>query len=223
MLEIAENVFQISVFPRQAINAYLLGSVIVDAGIRSSAADLKKAIGSRTLTAHVLTHAHADHQGSSAFLCGTYNLPLWCGAPDVTAAQTGHVTGEYPNPRHPVAQLQQRFWAGPGHPVARTLREGDLIGDFRVIETPGHASGHLALWRERDRVLIAGDVLVNMDMLTTLPGLHEPPTLYTHDVAQNRQSIRKIAALKPQIIGLGHGPALRNMDELANLVTRLPG
>ncbi len=221
MIEIADDVFQISVFPRNAVNAYLIGSIIVDAGVRSSAADLKKALGTRALSAHILTHAHADHQGSSAFLCDNYRLPLWCGAPDVLAAQSGQVTGEYPNPRHPIARLQQRFWAGPGHPVARTLRDGELVGDFRVVETPGHATGHLALWRERDGVLIAGDVLVNMDMLTTLPGLHEPPTLFTHDVAQNRQSIRKIAALKPRVIGCGHGPVFRDTDELLELAARL--
>jgi glyoxylase-like metal-dependent hydrolase (beta-lactamase superfamily II) len=221
MLEIAENVFQISVFPRKAVNAYLIGSIIVDAGVRSSAAGLKKAIGARSLTAHILTHAHADHQGSTAFLCDSYRLALWCGAPDVAAAQTGKVTGEYRNPRHPIARLQQRMWAGPGHPVARTLRDGEMVGDFRVIETPGHASGHLALWRECDGVLIAGDVLVNMDMLTTLPGLHEPPALFTHDIAQNRQSIRKIAALKPRVVGFGHGPVLRDTDELLALAARL--
>ena len=221
MLEIADDVFQISVFPRKAVNAYLIGSIIVDAGMRSSAALLKKALGKRPLTAHILTHAHADHQGSSAFLCDNYRLPLWCGAPDVSAAQTGQVTGEYPNPRHPIAQLQQRFWAGPGHPVARTLRDGEMIGGFRVIETPGHASGHLALWREADGVLIAGDVLVNMDMLTTWPGLHEPPTRFTHDIAKNRESIRKIAALKPRVIGFGHGPAFRDADELMALAGRL--
>jgi len=221
MIEIADNVFQISVLPRKAVNAYLIGSIIVDAGVRSSATVLKKALGQRPLTAHILTHAHADHQGSSAFLCDNYRLPLWCGAPDVPAAQNGQVTGEYPNPRHPIARLQQHFLAGPGHPVARTLRDGEMVGDFRVIETPGHASGHLALWRERDGVLIAGDVLVNMDMFTTLPGLHEPPTLFTHNTAQNRQSIRKIAALKPRVIGFGHGPVLRDTDELLALAARL--
>ncbi len=221
MLEIADGVFQISLFPRKAVNAYLVGSIIVDAGVRSSAAALANALGKRALTAHMLTHAHADHQGSSAYLCDTYRLPLWCGAPDVLAAESGQVTGEYPHPRHPIAQLQQRLWAGPGHAVARTLREGDMVGDFRVIETPGHASGHLALWRERDGVLVAGDVLVNMDMLTTRPGLHEPPALFTHDVAQNRHSIRKLAALKPRVIGFGHGPALRDTDELLDLAARL--
>ena len=214
MLEIADDVFQISVFPRKAVNVYLIGSIIVDAGVRSSAALLKRAIGKRALTGHVLTHAHADHQGASAFLCAHYRLPLWCGTPDVARAQSGQVTEEYANPRNPIARPQQHVWAGPGHPVDRALRDGDMVGDFLVIETPGHASGHVALWRERDRVLIAGDVLVNMDMLTTRPGLHEPPALFTHDIAQNRQSIRKIAALQPRVIGFGHGPVFRDPDAL---------
>ena len=68
MLEIAEDVFQISVFPRQAVNAYLIGSIIVDSGVRSSAAGLKKALGRRSLTAHILTHAHADHLTAAPYL-----------------------------------------------------------------------------------------------------------------------------------------------------------
>jgi glyoxylase-like metal-dependent hydrolase (beta-lactamase superfamily II) len=222
MLEVAENVYQIPLFPRSAVNAYLVGSVIVDAGVRSSGPALQRALSGRTPTAHMLTHAHADHQGASAFLCASYGIPLWCGVADVAAAQSGQVVGEYPQPRHPVARFQQHFWAGPGHSVTRTLREGDMVADFRVIETPGHASGHLALWRERDGVLIAGDVLVNMDMLTTRVGLHEPPTLYTHNIAQNRQSICKLAALKPRLICFGHGPVLRDSAQLHELVERLP-
>lgn len=222
MIEVADDLFQIALFPRQAVNAYLIGSILVDAGVRSSASQLRKAIGGRQLTAHILTHAHADHQGASAFICDAYHVPLWCGAQDTRAAETGAVTREYPNPQHPIARFQQRFWAGPGHAVTRILREGDTIGGFRVIETPGHASGHLALWRERDRVLIAGDVLVNMDMLTTVPGIHEPPALFTHDIEQNRQSIRKIASLAPNLVCFGHGPVLRDLQQLMELADRLP-
>lgn len=222
MIEVAENVFQIPVFPRSAVNAYLIGSVLVDAGIRTSTTVLKKAIGKRQLTAHVLTHAHADHQGASSFICEHYQVPLWCGQQDVRAAESGRVTGEYPNPKHPIAQFQQRFWAGAGHRVTRVLREGDVIEGFTVIETPGHASGHIALWRERDGVLIAGDVLVNMDMKTTLAGLHEPPVLFTHDRMKNRHSIRKIARLEPRLVCLGHGPVLRDTAQLTELAARLP-
>lgn len=220
MIEVAEDVFQIPVFPRHAVNVYLIGSVLVDAGVRSSGGQILRAVAGRPLSAHVLTHAHADHQGASAEICAARGVPLWCGAPDQRAAETGRVTGEYPNPRHPIARLQQRFWAGPGHPITRLLAGGDQIADFEVIETPGHASGHLAFWRARDRVLIAGDVLVNMDLLTTKVGLREPPTIYTHDVAENRRSLQKLARLNPSLVCFGHGPALRDPAALQEFAAR---
>lgn len=215
MIEIAEGVFQIPLGPRYAINAYLVGDVLVDAGIRGSGLALSRALAGHALTAHVLTHAHADHQGSSARICHERGVPLACGAADRVAVETGNVLTDAPNPRHWVLRLQQRYWAGPGHPVARILTEGDRVGDFVVLETPGHSPGHIALWRETDRVLIAGDVITTMDLLTTRPGVHEPLPIFTTDPARNRQSIRRIAALRPRVIGAGHGPVLYDPDALA--------
>jgi glyoxylase-like metal-dependent hydrolase (beta-lactamase superfamily II) len=59
-------------------------------------------------------------------------------------------------------------------------------------------------------VLIAGDVLVDMHMLTTARGLHEPPAHFTADPRLNRQSIKKLAALKPKVICFGHGSVLHD-------------
>jgi glyoxylase-like metal-dependent hydrolase (beta-lactamase superfamily II) len=220
-IPIAPGVTQLALAPRQAINAYLIGSVLVDAGIRASAPGMLKALAGRPLSAHVLTHAHPDHQGASAAVCAARGVPLWCGAADREAAESGAVTRGYPNPSGPVAWLQQRFWAGPGWPVARTLQEGDAVEDFVVLETPGHAPGHLALWRERDGVLIAGDVLVNMNLLTTARGLHEPAAVFTRDRERNRRSIQRLAALRPRVICFGHGPALRDPAPLARFAGAL--
>jgi hypothetical protein len=41
-----------------------------------------------------------------------------------------------------------------------------------------------------------------------LDRLHEPPARFTADPRLNRQSIKKLAALKPKVIGFGHGPVL---------------
>lgn len=220
-IPIAPGVTQLALMPRQTVNAYLIGSVLVDAGIRSSAPGLLKALAGKTLSAHLLTHAHADHQGASAAICAARGIPLWCDAAERAAAESGRATESYARPDGWVARLQQRFWAGPGHPVARTLQEGDVVEGFRVIATPGHAPGHLALWREGDGVLIAGDCLVNMHMLTTAPGLHEPPAIFTADPPQNRRSIARLAALRPRVVCFGHGPALRDPDALARLAERL--
>lgn len=224
MKEIAKDVFQIPLLPRNGINAYIVEGYLIDAGIRSSSKKLLQAIdsyGRHKIKAHVLTHAHADHQGSSAFICDTLQIPLWCGEKDVAAMENGTVTGEYGNPNHPITRFQRRYWAGPKYPVARALQEGDSIGSFRVLETPGHSAGHIALWREQDGVLIAGDVVVNMNLLTTIKGLHEPPAMFTSDIVQNQASIIKLAQLSPKIVCLGHGTPLAETEKLTALAQRL--
>ncbi len=222
MIEVAEGVYQIPVAARNSINAYLIDGFLIDAGIRSSAPRLFKAIGSRKLEAHVLTHGHGDHQGASAEICQRLGLPLWCGAGDREMVETGQTDMYAPNPNHPILRFQRRFWVGQGHPVARTLSEGDHVGEFEVIATPGHSPGHLAFWRARDRVLIAGDVLNNMNLLTTLTRLGEPPKIFTTDPVLNRRSIKKIAALNPAVVCFGHGPVLRDPEQLALFAYRLP-
>ena len=84
-------------------------------------------------------------------------------------------------------------WAGPPYPVARRLREGDEVAGFKVLDVPGHSPGHVAYWRESDRALIAGDVLNNMNLMTGIPGLHEPRVEFTTDPALNRESARRLA------------------------------
>jgi glyoxylase-like metal-dependent hydrolase (beta-lactamase superfamily II) len=81
--------------------------------------------------------------------------------------------------------------------------------------------GHVMFFRERDRVAIAGDVAVNMNLITLRPGLHEPPGFFCVDPALNRQSIRKLADLKPSTVLFGHGPPLVNGDVLRKFADRL--
>ncbi|QLC66476.1 MBL fold metallo-hydrolase [Flavobacterium sp. LPB0248] len=221
MKNITKDVYQISLFPRNAINCYLLENVLIDAGIRSSANTILKALKDKTVTKHVLTHAHADHQGSSKTICETLNIPLLCSELEKEFTENGNVITEYPNPNHIISKFQKNFWAGKGHPVSQTLKEGDQIGGFTVIETPGHSSGHISFFREKDGILIVGDVMTNMNLLTTKVGLHEPPHLFTTDKETNRKSILKLASLKPKILCFGHGPVLFNNGELEKFVQNM--
>jgi glyoxylase-like metal-dependent hydrolase (beta-lactamase superfamily II) len=42
--------------------------------------------------------------------------------------------------------------------VSRKLREGDVVGPgIVVLDVPGQSPGHIAYWREVDRLLVAGD------------------------------------------------------------------
>ena len=124
-------------------------------------------------------------------------------------------------PDHWTKTAQRRFWTGPAHPVARALREGDEVAGFRVLEVPGHSRGHVAYWRESDGVLIAGDVLNNMNVATGIPGLREPLKIFTPDPARNRESARRLAALEPKVVVFGHGPTLRDTRKFVTFVSGL--
>jgi hydroxyacylglutathione hydrolase len=174
MNRLADDVFQVPLMPRDAINAYLIGDVLVDAGYPFHGKKLVGALRGRPVGTHVLTHAHADHAGGSRRVCDDLRVPLWCGAADAEAAATGRAVNRG-GVAGPLLKLYMR-WSPVA--VAKDLREGDQVGPgFTVLDVPGQSPGHIALWRERDRVLICGDVFFNMHILTLVPGLHEPPAL----------------------------------------------
>jgi len=210
--QIAPEVFQIPLMPRNSINCYIIEGVLVDSGIRSSYATIKQALQKISVYQHVLTHAHADHQGCSDQICAELSIPLLCHPNEVFRTETGMVTNDYPTPQHWIAKLQQKYWAGQGHKVDRTIVENDKIGNFRVIETPGHSAGHISLFREQDGVLIIGDAAINMNLLTTVTGLRLPPNMFTSDQQCNIKSLQKLAQLNPSVICFGHGPVLRNTN-----------
>jgi hydroxyacylglutathione hydrolase len=219
--QLADGVRLLHGWPPNAINVYLVDDVLIDAATRRGERRIMRQLSGHKLSAHALTHAHPDHQGSSHAICERLRIPLWCGQGDVPAMES--IDGVY-NSRAPtlVNRLQRRFWTGPPHPVARALVEGDEVAGFTVLEVPGHSRGHVAYWRESDRVLILGDVLDNLNVMTGLPGLHEPPAMLTPDPARNRVSARRLAALRPLLACFGHGAPLRDPGRLADFVARLP-
>jgi glyoxylase-like metal-dependent hydrolase (beta-lactamase superfamily II) len=102
------------------------------------------------------------------------------------------------------------------------LEEGHEVAGFRVVHAPGHARGQVIFFRETDRVAICGDVIRNMSYATGLPGIKEPPTIFTMDPAENRRSIRKLADLGPNLILPGHGPAVSDIASFERFVAGLP-
>lgn len=220
MEQVAKRVFHLPLMFRNSVNAYVIGNVLIDSGNRRAYKTILKQLGAHKVVAHAVTHGHSDHQGSSKILCEQLKVPLWAGANEVACVESGDALAQYPKQRHLITWYQRTFWAGQGYPVARALHEGDDIEGFRVIETPGNTSGHISFFREDDGVLIAGDTLVNMNLLTTAVRLGEPPSFFNFDTALNRKSILKLAALRPKIICCGHGPVLRNRGEFERYLER---
>ena len=206
MDRVAEGVWQVALAPRNGVNAWLVGDVIVDAGTAGMGKRLAKALSGRDVAAHAITHAHPDHVGGSANVCRALGVPFWCPAGDADAVRAGRSVPAESR----LKPLLDRGRSFESVDVARELREGDDVAGFRVIDVPGHSPGHVALWREDDRVLICGDVFFNFHLLTTRYGLRQPPGPLTVDREQNRASERRLAELEPNVVAFGHGPPLHD-------------
>lgn len=224
LTQIADGVYVLASFPGHGFNSYLLASdadksVLVGTGTRYSAKRMLRQLRGHALAALVLTHGHPDHQGASKAICQLYDIPLWCGARDADPISSGELAALLPSSA--LNRRLVRLTAGPSYPVTRRLRQGDAVAGFVVIETPGVSPGHISLWRERDRLLLAGDVLVHQHPVRGTPGLYEPPERFTHDSHANRESARKLAALEPAVVCFGHGPPLRDVARFREFAASL--
>lgn len=202
MQQVAEGVWQVPLTPRNGVNAWLIGDVIVDAGYGVSGKKLVQALQGRAVAAHAVTHAHPDHIGGSAHVCRELGVPFWCPAGDADAARRGETV---------MAESRIKWLLDRGRSfgkveVARELREGDDIAGFRVLDVPGHSPGHVAFFRESDRVLVGGDVFFNLSLKTLRYGLRQPPGPFTVEPARNRESMKRLAELEPSVACFGHGP-----------------
>lgn len=212
MRELAPDVWHLSGFPRNSVNVYVIGDVLIDAGMRIDKGRILKQLRGRAIGAHALTHAHFDHYGPSHAICEELGIPMWCGAADVEAVEKGKMVAR-----------GGRLVPGPkAHPIARALREGDEVSGFAVLDTPGHSPGHLSYWRESDRILICGDVMWGFNPLTLRGPPREPLPVVSPDPVLNRESARRIAALEPSLTLFGHGPPLRDPAKLSAAVEKLP-
>ena len=173
----------------------------------------------------ILTHGHFDHTGSVEELAEEWDVPVY-----VHPAELPYVTGEteYPPPDPFVggglmALVSKVYPRGPVdlRPRVRVLpSDGSLPGfsEWRWLHTPGHTVGHVSLFRESDRVLIAGDAFVTtkqesfLAVATQRPELHGPPAYYTTDWDAARESVKRLAELRPAAAATGHGRPLAGED-----------
>jgi glyoxylase-like metal-dependent hydrolase (beta-lactamase superfamily II) len=106
-----------------------------------------------------------------------------------------------------------RRWDGGAVRIAETVIEGDEVAGFEVIHFPGHAPGLIGLWRESDRVALVSDVvyLVDSARLKPLPEgeASVPHPAWAWDHSKAKESLRRLAALEPRVVGSGHEHPLR--------------
>jgi len=222
--KVAEDLFILSEGPNHFFNQYLVDDVLVDSGNRSAKRKLLRELKDAELSAHMVTHSHPDHQGSSPAVCKEFDIPFWCGEIEKPFAESGIPKikhRKYAIERGVSKVLNEYLWTTPKMRVDRTLKEGDSVGSFTVIETPGHTEGHISLWRESDRTVIVGDAMLNFQILSGRPGLTGAMPTFTYDVPENNRSVKKILDLNPQLLCFGHGPPLKAGSELDEFTERL--
>lgn len=221
MKQLAPGVWRLKQFPAPSVNVYLAGDVLIDAGTRWDRRRIFAEIEGREISLLALTHVHPDHQGVAKDVCEARGIPLACHADDVDAME-GRRPIQEAAPNNPFNRIIKRFWEGPPYEVSRVLDEGDEVAGFRVVHAPGHARGEVIFFRDSDRVAICGDVIRNMSYATGLPGVKEPPAIFTYDPVENRRSIRKLADLNPSLILPGHGPAVTDIAAFERFAAALP-
>jgi hydroxyacylglutathione hydrolase len=210
-------------FPHRIMNVYFVeepdgGVTVFDAGIRSMTEHVVavgRAMGG--IRRVVLGHSHVDHRGAAPGA----GAPVWCHEAEAADAEGDGglhynrfellpwLTKAGPT-RLALPFVMRRIWDGGPVRVAETLGEGDAVGDFYVVHLPGHAPGLIGLWRERDKLALAGDCFYTLDPTTGEPGHPRVPhAAFNQDTEQARDSIRKLAAMEPALAWAGHADPLR--------------
>ena len=209
--------------------------VLIDAGLKGSAEAIARAAEARfgagaRPAAIVLTHGHFDHVGALRQLAERWDAPVYA-----HELELPYLTGRsaYPPPDPTVgggamAALSRFYPRGPvfiGERVRALPADGAVPGmpGWRWVHTPGHTAGHVSLFRDEDRTLIAGDAVITTKqesafaVLTQRPEVHGPPAYYTQDWQASRESVERLAALEPAVLVTGHGRPMRGAAMLEAL------
>ena len=225
MTAVVEGLYQV---PLGISNAFLFdrpeadpaqGLTLVDTGVPGKEGPVMQALAElgrkpQDLKRILLTHGHADHIGSVGALQRLTGAEVYIGAADASIVSTG--TGFRPMQPSPglknkvIFTLVRQFFIKRHRSVepakvAGTLENGQALplgySSLRVVSAPGHCAGqHVLLWERHGGVLIAADTCGHQGQLDLSIGYE--------NLAQGREDLRMLSALRFEVACFGHGKPL---------------
>lgn len=213
-MDLVEVTPQLHMFRFRIGQAYLWRDgtelTLIDAGDVDAAAAIEDAV--RTLGLDpagirriVITHGHRDHYGAAQELADRHGAEIISHALDAPV-----VRGERPVPEPDLLDWELPLWEHgltcPDAPPTRVDREvtgGEVLpfgGGARVVHTPGHTAGSIALHLPLHGMLFTGDAVASAERVT--------PGVFNVDRAGAAATFRRLAALAPRTVCVGHGDPL---------------
>ncbi|MGZ3603225.1 MAG: MBL fold metallo-hydrolase [Ktedonobacterales bacterium] len=236
--EIAPDVYRLSI---RGSSVYFVRSgpswALIDTAWAGSTQKIKRVaealFGEHARPAAILlTHSHPDHSGSALELARMWDVPVYA-HPDELPPATGDMAAfDAYLETHPAGPLDRwvilplmrimparareamRAQSEAFAHVARALEPDARVPglpDWDYIPTPGHSPGHVAFFRQSDRVLIAGDALLTIninsiwDLLRVKRRVSGPPYISTWNWQAAKKSASILAGLEPRVLACGHG------------------
>ncbi len=208
---LAPGITWIPTRPHDRNNAYLVegddGFTLVDVGWASAPKLLTDALEDLDCSVSdirriVLTHAHPDHVKGAAELRSLSGAHVLIHAADADWLRSGQVPASGRSGR--IGRCADRLPLLHWKPVEPdgTVTHGDVIehsNGLRVVHTPGHSPGHIALLHEPTGVLLVGDAVFH-----GRDGLSQGPAAFSIDPVAREQSLSSLP-VDVSAVGFAHG------------------
>jgi glyoxylase-like metal-dependent hydrolase (beta-lactamase superfamily II) len=227
----------------KSINYYLVKTrqslTLIDAGINNQDCwealllTLKKNdLNLQDITEIILTHHHFDHVGLVDRIVSEHPVPVYASPHSVPRLKREKSflekrveffrtlykemdCGEIGE--NQVAILEEAIQKNKHLVVHSDIIEitEDHLLHFKIIDVPGHAQDHIAIWDEQRNWVFSGDLLIEHISSNALvePNYHGNRI---HTLSQQRDSLLRCASLNANLLYPGHGKIIENPNLLIN-------